>query len=298
MKINVWLDRYVAEEAPKSKSLIVTVLGDSILPGASGLWLSELIALMAPFGLSERLVRTSCFRLIEEGWLSTRRDGRRSHYSLTPLGQRRIELASQRIYTAPNDDWDGQWTLVIAPRSAETLPNRVDLRRELEWEGFAALASGVMIHPDAKQAVLQQLLGDLGLTDRVLVFRGARPDGLGATSEPPSLLTFWDLDDVRARYTRFIARFQPLVAALAAASLTPAQAFRVQTLMIHAFRRATLHDPRLPIPMLPADWPGIAAYALCRRLYAITRPLAHAHLASSCQWPPSSGDGGHAARFA
>lgn len=298
MKINVWLDRYVAEEAPKSKSLIVTVLGDSILPGASGLWLSELIALMAPFGLSERLVRTSCFRLIEEGWLSTRRDGRRSHYSLTPLGQRRIELASQRIYTAPNDEWDGQWTLVIAPRSAETLPNRVDLRRELEWEGFAALANGVMIHPDAKQAVLQQLLGDLGLTDRVLVFRGARPDGFSAASEPPSLLTFWDLDDVRARYTRFIARFQPLVAALAAASLTPAQAFRVQTLMIHAFRRATLHDPRLPIPMLPADWPGIAAYALCRRLYAITWPLAHAHLASSCQWPPSSGDSEHAARFA
>ncbi|MBA4287327.1 MAG: phenylacetic acid degradation operon negative regulatory protein PaaX [Xanthomonadaceae bacterium] len=296
MKINAWLDQYVADEAPKSKSLIVTVLGDSVLPAAPGLWLSELIALMAPFGLSERLVRTSCFRLIEEGWLSTRRDGRRSHYSLTPLGQRRIELASQRIYTAPNGDWDGQWTLVITPRSAETLPNRVDLRRELEWEGFAPLATGVMIHPDAKQAVLQQLLGDLGLADRVLVFRGARPEGLGPAPEQPSMLAFWDLDEVRARYMRFIARFQPLVAALAATSLAPAQAFRVQTLMIHAFRRATLHDPRLPIPMLPADWPGIAAYALCRTLYAITAPLAHAHLASSCQWPQPGGGGERARR--
>ncbi len=288
--IEAWIARYLADEVPKSKSLIVTVFGDALLPSTPGVWLSELIALMAPFGVSERLVRTSCFRLIDEGWLTTRRDGRRSHYSLTPLGQRRIELAYQRVYTPPQIDWDGQWTLVITPRGGDTIPNRVELRRELEWEGFALLTPGVMIHPVDKHEALAQVLDELGLRDRVAVLRAANLAGFDAAGNRGLMLQCWNLDDVSARYQRFIEHFQPLLAKIGKTELQPQQAFLIQTLLIHSYRRATLHDPHLPMVMLPADWAGMAAYELCRQLYALTGANAQAFVGAVCKMPEQATD--------
>lgn len=279
MSIDSWIEQHLADEVPKSKSLIVTVFGDALMPLAPGIWLGELITLMAPFGVSERLVRTSCFRLIDEGWLAARRDGRRSHYSLTPSGQRRIELAYRRVYTPPQQDWDSQWTLVVTPKSGDTLPGRAELRRELEWEGFALLTPGVLIHPVEKTEVLRQILDELQLGDRVVVLRARELDGFAAGEV---LRQCWNLDEVAARYRNFSLAFQPLLTRLASTRLTPEQAFLIQTLLIHAFRRATLHDPRLPLAMLPADWPGLAAYQLCRQIYALTGDGVRRHVESVC----------------
>jgi len=46
--------------------------------------------LVRPFGISDRLVRTSVFRLAEEGWLDAQRDGRRSRYTLNPRSAARF----------------------------------------------------------------------------------------------------------------------------------------------------------------------------------------------------------------
>lgn len=89
----------------------------------------------------------------------------------------------------------------------------------------------------------------------------------------------WNLYAVADRYRRFIARHERLETALGRSSLEPRQAFLVQTLMIHAYRRATLHDPQLPAVMLPTDWPGTVAFELCRTLYTRTVDAAQQHLA-------------------
>lgn len=280
MNISSWLHQTLDEEAPKSKSLIVTVFGDALMPVADRIWLGELIELMAPFGINERLVRTSCFRLIDEGWFSARREGRRSEYALTAAGRRRLELAYQRVYMPPVQDWDGRWTLVIAPRASEAGINRVELRRELEWEGFAQLTPGVMIHPVEKSDVLRELLGSRALGDRVIALRADELPGVDGGARE-SMLQCWNLDEVADRYRSFLARYEKLRTPLASAALNARQAFLIQTLMIHAFRRATLHDPRLPAVMLPADWPGAAAFELCKTLYACTVDAAQQHVAST-----------------
>ncbi|MCE2516108.1 MAG: hypothetical protein J4F37_14075 [Acidobacteria bacterium] len=64
-----------------ARSVLVTVLGDSVLPVTKTLWLSSLFQLAKPFGFSERLVRTSMFRLVAEGWMTNERIGRRSRAS-------------------------------------------------------------------------------------------------------------------------------------------------------------------------------------------------------------------------
>ncbi|MGQ0503208.1 MAG: phenylacetic acid degradation operon negative regulatory protein PaaX [Panacagrimonas sp.] len=276
--IGDWIRRYLAEEQPRSKSLIVSVFGDSIAPGARGLWLGELIALLKPFGLSERLVRTSMFRLVEEGWLEARREGRRSYYALTDSGVRRVEMAYERIYTPPQAGWDGVWTLVILPSNTDAAPRRAELRRELEWEGFAAPTPGLMLHPAANPATLRSILHDTGLAGRAPVFQSRAFDGLDTEPVGELIARCWDLGSVGAGYRHFIERFEQLRAVLQDAGVTPEQRFTVQTLLIHSFRRVTLHDPRIPVTLLPPDWPGLTAYHLCREIYRLTHEPAEAHV--------------------
>ena len=49
--------------------------------------------------------------------------------SLTNHGRARFAEATQRIYGAPPAEWNGEWTLVILPRSLQR--RRDDLREEL-----------------------------------------------------------------------------------------------------------------------------------------------------------------------
>ena len=52
-----WLARTLAADPPRAKSLIVTVWGDALAPHGGGAWLGDLIRLLAPFTVNERLVR-------------------------------------------------------------------------------------------------------------------------------------------------------------------------------------------------------------------------------------------------
>ena len=60
------------------------------------------------------------------------------------------------------------------------------------------------------------------------------------------------------------------------------------------YRRLTLHDPHLPAALLPADWPGHAAYQLCRRLYQRTyrqsREFLLPRFAASARKAPAAGE--------
>ncbi|MBL4667050.1 MAG: hypothetical protein JKY04_06705, partial [Sneathiella sp.] len=100
----------------KARSLLVTVWGDSIVPHGGTVWLGSLIDLVAPFGLNERAVRTSVFRLKNEKTLSSHQEGRRSFYTLTPSGQHRFEEATKRIYNRFGEVWHGEWTLLFSER--------------------------------------------------------------------------------------------------------------------------------------------------------------------------------------
>ncbi|NKF23495.1 PaaX family transcriptional regulator [Solimonas marina] len=267
MKFNAWLQSLLTKDAPKGKSLLVTLLGDALAPLQSDFWLGELITLAAPFGLNERLVRTTIFRLTDEGWLEAERDGRRSRYAITRTGLARIAQADHRIYAPAPKDWGGQWTLALPLRGGDGT-DRSELRRELEWEGFAALANGLYVHPNADRQALRTLIERLDLGDSLLLLSATDLPGVVGTSLTPLARQAWPLEQIAARYRAFIADFTALAKnVLPALKLSDEQAFIARTLLIHHFRRASLHDPRLPLAMLDADWAGQQAYELCRNLY-------------------------------
>src|SRR5690242_2748176 len=97
-KIDKWIRTALDTEPLRATSVTVTILGDSVAPHGGSVCGKSLIDLLAPFGINDRLVRTSVYRLAADGWVEARRQGRRSEYLLTANGLRRFEAAHQRIY--------------------------------------------------------------------------------------------------------------------------------------------------------------------------------------------------------
>jgi phenylacetic acid degradation operon negative regulatory protein len=60
--------------------------------------------------------------------------------------------------------------------------------------------------------------------------------------------------------------------------VTPEDAYALRTLLIHAYRRVQLHDPMLPLELLPDPWPGSSAYQLAAAIYRLTYAQAELHV--------------------
>jgi phenylacetic acid degradation operon negative regulatory protein len=274
-----WIDRFLATDPPRSKSLVMTIFGDAIAPHGARLWLGSLIELVAPMGVTDRLVRTSVFRLAQEGWLVANREGRRSSYALLPEARPRFERANRRIYAPPGVDWDGRWTVVMAPNGSIDAGLRTAVRKEGEGVGYAMLAPGLLAHPLADPAPLAEILERVKGTGKVFVCSAAELPDAGSRPLGELVREGWDLSGVVADYLRFIDAFTPLLDVLQKETgLAPEAAFVVRSLLIHAYRRVQLHDPMLPLDLLPQPWPGSEAYALAQAIYRLTWQGAEAHL--------------------
>jgi phenylacetic acid degradation operon negative regulatory protein len=274
-----WISRFLATDPPRSKSLVMTIFGDAIAPHGARLWLGSLIELVKTMGVTDRLVRTSVFRLAQEGWLVASREGRRSSYALLPEARPRFERANRRIYAPPGLNWDGRWTIVMAPNGSIDAGLRAAVRKELEWEGYAMLAPGLLAHPAADPAPLAEILERVKGAGKVFVCSAAELPDAGSRPLGELVREGWNLSGVVAGYRRFIDEFTPLLAVLREESgLTPQAAFVVRSLLIHAYRRVQLHDPMLPLELLPQPWPGSEAYALAQAIYRLTWQRAETHL--------------------
>ena len=167
--LELLIKRFQQQRPLRTGSLIITLFGDAIVPRGGTVWLGSLIELLAPMGVSQRLVRTSVFRLTREGWLMAEKVGRRSYYGLTGAGRRRFEKAFKRVYSGVQPAWDGAWTLVVLNQLSPDL--RRDTRQELEWMGFGAFAPTVLAHPGVDRAELNASLQELGALDDAIIFQ-------------------------------------------------------------------------------------------------------------------------------
>jgi phenylacetic acid degradation operon negative regulatory protein len=279
-----WIARQIGRDPPRASSLIVTVWGDAIAPHGGAAVLPGLIRLLAPFGINERLVRTSVFRLARQGWLAATPVGRRSLYALTADGARRFAAAHQRIYTCPDRRWNGTWELVLADGLAPG--ERRALAAELQWAGFGDFGPGVRARPAPGGSTLPGILRALGCADRVIAARATDDGAAGGRTLASRVPQAWDLAGVGARYREILNRFGTLIERFripAEDERHPEQCFVARTLLIHAYRRALLRDPQLPAALLPLDWPGAAAFALCRDFYRLTWQASERHLLTTLE---------------
>lgn len=274
-----WIADFLATDPPRSKSLVMTIFGDAIVPRGGSIWLGSLIELLAPFGVNDRLLRTSVFRLAQEGWLSSQRDGRRSAYAIRPEALARFERAYRRIYAPLVKHWDGSWTLVIGAAGNINASERSALRKELLWAGYGLVAPGIFGHPASNGDALEDILVRNEVQGKLYVCHSTELPGVSGRPLREMVAECWDLSEVMAGYEKFIASFQPLLALLQEQpAIAPEQAFVIRSLLTHAYRRVQLHDPQLPVELLPEPWPGTQAYALARALYRRTYAAAEQHI--------------------
>lgn len=279
-KLGTLLQRFRKQRPLRGGSLLVTILGDAIVPRGGSIALASLIELARPFGLTERLVRTSIGRLANERWVSSERSGRASFYSLTDYGAARFAEATQRIYGALPQSWDGEWTLVIVPASLKQQRN--SLREELTWLGFGQITPGVFVHPTHKEDTVRTRLVELESTGALIVIQGAR---IAQAADANLVSLGWDFGDLARRYRRFVTLFEPLnqAASTSRSSASGESAFSLRTLLLHEYRKIHLRDPLLPAALLPQDWPGTQAHEICRRLYAKVFPASEQYLSATVQ---------------
>ncbi len=280
-----------AYHALRAPSLIITLFGDSVSQHGGRVWLSSLIQVLQPLGLSEGVVRTSVYRLIRDGWLHVYKIGRRSDCALTDLGLNRFVKASHRIYAANQPDWNGKWTLVTpvkVPADKRELFGKI-----LLWQGYGRMDRALYAHPMSDHRSLDEALQEMGLADSVIVWESA-----SCLSESRAVLRElvqkkWNIPALEKDYRHFLLCFQDLPNRLRSARrarVSAAWCFQVRTLLIHEYRRILLKDPGLPMELLPVDWPGAAVQRLTEELYRHLAPKALdyilEHLKSSEGRPP------------
>jgi phenylacetic acid degradation operon negative regulatory protein len=246
--------------APAARSVLLTMLGEYVLPRAGGVWQETLIGALGSLGHKTHAARQALARSVSAGWLRTERHGRRSRVHLTADTADMLRSGAERIYAfgAPWD-WDGRWLLVVLRVPEERREVRHQMRTRLAWAGFGSLGGGLWITPHAEREHELADVADAGSGAALVSFRAE----LGALGEPRRVVAeAWDLDALADAYRAFVARFGRM------RPRDPGAIFRAQTLLVHEWRRFPFLDPDLPDDMLPPRWPRGRAHALFHERHA------------------------------
>ena len=193
--------------ATSARSLLLTVLGEFVLPRPEPVWTQTLIDVLAELGVEQKSARQALARTAAEGLLASDRSGRRVRWSLSTSGRRLLTDGAARIYGfgTRTTAWDGRWLvlLVSVPESRRQLRHR--LRTRLAWAGLGSPTPGVWVTPDpAKQDEVARVIADLELTAVTSSFVG--PFG-GIGAERDVVAQAWDLAGIEGAYADFLATF-------------------------------------------------------------------------------------------
>ena len=266
--IKALVDDFVNRSPMRTTSLVISVFGDVVTQHGHTIWLGSLVKALAPLGVNERLVRTTVFRLVKEGWLKADRVGRRSYYRLSDYGLHEYQRAARRIYALDDKDWRGHWKLLIPAAVPEK--KREQLRRSLQWQGFRNIAPGTFAKPAEGGDTLRDTLEEFGLTDKVIILDASTSPLVSQDLLKQLVEDSWHLEDVARDYREFLKRYKPLLTwARGKHTSDPQHAFIARVLLIHDYRRILLHDTPLPHELLPANWPGAEALKLTSEVYRV-----------------------------
>jgi phenylacetic acid degradation operon negative regulatory protein len=240
--------------APAARSLLLTVLGEYVLPRPDGVWQETLVAALSSVGYTQQAARQALARSTREGWLQTRRHGRRTRMTLTAPTAELLRSGARRIYSYGDPwEWDGRWLLVVLRVPEERRSVRHQLRSRLAWAGLGSLGGGVWLtpHVEREDELAAAINGEPAADASSFQAQS------GSIGDPRQLVgAAWNLERVSGQYLAFIEDFGRVRAS------TPEACFRQQTLLVHAWRKFPFLDPDLPVELLPARWPRERAHAL------------------------------------
>jgi phenylacetic acid degradation operon negative regulatory protein len=260
--------RHGSAGVDSSRDLLMTVLGEYVLPHDGGAWTQSLIALMDLLGVRDKAARQALARMCDRGWLERERVGRQTRWRLTDHAHELLDAGAERIYRFGRSGraWDRTWLVLLASVPERERHVRYRMGLGLTWAGFGSIGQGVWLSPWREQeGVAVELLTRLGIDATSF---HAQLGHLGSGSHLAGMA--WDLPVLRGQYERFLADTEPLVAS------TPrdGEAAAELAALVHRWRRFPFLDPDLPPELLPDDWPGPAAADRFAEMRAMLLPAA------------------------
>jgi phenylacetic acid degradation operon negative regulatory protein len=258
------LARRHAAGATSARGLLLTALGELVLPTGGSAWTSAFVDVFSRLRVEEKAIRQALTRTVTDGWISPERHGRRTRWWLTRAGEELLTEGAERIYTfaSPQRDWDGSWLLVLARVPETNRPARHRLRTRLSWAGLGTPAPGLWVttHTERKDEVAH-VLRQVGVTEGHIFLA----EHQGGAELFTLVAGAWDLPAIEQRYKEFLTEFaspicgDPLARVIA---------------LVHAWRRFPSIDPGLPARLLPREWSGAEAARLFAARHAAWVPEA------------------------
>ncbi|MFP5309509.1 MAG: 1,2-phenylacetyl-CoA epoxidase subunit PaaA [Actinomycetes bacterium] len=262
---------------PSARSLLLTVLGDLVLPSGGRAWLGALGSAMEALDVPPATTRQALRRLVAQDLVATEKHGRLAAYHLSATGRRRLEEAAERIYLRRPLVWDGRWRMLTYSFPEEHRASRDALRRELAWLGYGSLGTGTFVCPWDLGTRLDEVLAKHQVVGQVETFTSEH-DGDDAALAGRA----YDLSELRAAHAEFLATWTPVRDATPLDGPDRDTALRRRLELVHAWRKFLFLDPGLPPELLPSDWLGDAAGALFLDLYARLEAPAWAAWRDAC----------------
>ncbi len=261
-----------ADPAPahRPQTLLLSFLGSMVLDeGLPPLPSVLLLDVLADLGVAEAAARATLKRMTQRGLLARGQVGRTAEYALTPLAERVLRQADERVSSpTPFTHPEGEWTLLSysVPESRRDLRHKV--RSRLTWAGFGGLRDGLWIAPGTVDVGL--VFGHADLTEAAGLADAFAARPLPGTDVDRLVRRAWDVPALRRAHLRFVEAWsQP-----PAVSGSLAQ----RTLLGADWLTLLRTDPGLPADQLGPDRPAEASAATYRRVADALEPAARAAL--------------------
>ena len=254
-KFQATIQTLLGSDAPRVWSLIVSVFGDLAQQQGDAISGAVLGEILSPVGVRAEAMRVALYRLRNEGWIETTKQGRTAQHHLSAEGIQQSVIASHRIY-ADAQGANPEWHVLCYPHVISSDEHsRVE---RLEKDGYIAISAVVFL---ANESLLTH-------TADAFVVQGEIsevPDWLSRTLVTPTLVSaFNDLSSA----------LQSLdIPAEALQGLSPCQIATLRALIVHRWRKLVLRLPDVPDTLFGADFAGIACRAqVMRTLAQLPRP--------------------------
>ena len=252
-----------------ARSLLLTILGEYVLPRGEPVWQETLVGALVSLGYTQHAARQALARSSRDGWLTAERRGRRARMSLSDRAGALLQTGAERIYSfGEAHEWDGRWLVVVLRVPEKSREVRHQLRTRLAWAGLGSLGGGVWLTPHVgRETELAAAIAEEPAADAISFVAT-----LASLGTPASIAaTAWDLDAVKEHYNEFIDDF------VRVRPSGPEACFRMQTLLVHAWRKFPFLDPDLPPELLPPRLPRGPAHDLFADRHARWETPARAH---------------------
>jgi phenylacetic acid degradation operon negative regulatory protein len=272
------LPRRKADSSPQGMTM--TLLADYGLRTRVWIPSGAIVTLLGEFGVTPGSARAAISRLARRGMLESSRQGWHTSYRLTPDAATTLAIGGAAVAGFPSEaeSWDGYWTLI-----AFSLPEGGDgprraLRAKLRWLGFAPLYDALWVSPLDLPPGASQTFANIS-SGTIAVFRARRVEVGGTASRDP--LDAWDLASVNQQYQAFIDRWDPILPRVRSGRIAGTEALHARTEVMDTYRHFLALDPRLPMRLMPPDWPRQQARRVFTSIYDGLMETAREHVADT-----------------